>query len=163
MSFAFQFVNKQYLKQILPILFPILHSNMSVIVPTGNSYEDDLKIWMSNIVPAMQKESRQIALMYVDDEIAGYFQYNINADSLMMEEIQIKKEFQGIGLFSAFYTWLIKQLPKEILTVEAYSHKKNFKSQSILEYLGLVKIGENKNGNSFYYKGSYSVLLNKYS
>ena len=47
--------------------------------------------------------------------------------------------------------------------VEAYANKKNLKSQSILKHLGLVESGENKNGNSFYYKGKYVDLLNKYS
>lgn len=81
----------------------------------------------------------------------------------MMEEIQIEKAFQGTGLFSEFYKWLLKQLPNDIENVEAYANKKNIKSQSILEYLGLVELGENKNGNSFYYKGKYVDLLNKYS
>ena len=81
----------------------------------------------------------------------------------MMEEIQIKKEFQGTGLFSKFYQWLVRQLPKDILYVEAYANKKNIKSQNILKYLGLVEAGENKNGNSFYYKGKYADIVDKYS
>ena len=102
--------------------------------------------------------------MCVESELVGYFQYYINrdTDSLMMEEIQIKKEFQVTGLFSEFYNWLIKNLPKDIMYVEAYANKKNYKSQSILKHLGLVELGENRNGNSFYYKGKYVDLLNRY-
>ena len=80
-----------------------------------------------------------------------------------MEEIQIKKEFQKNGLFSTFYKWLVRQLPKDILNVEAYANKMNHKSQSVLKHLGLIEMGENKNGNSFYYKGKYIDLLNRYS
>lgn len=159
----FLLVDKQGLGEILPDLFKILHSNMTLIAPTNNSYEDDMKIWMTMIVPAMESESRQIVRMYVDDELAGFFQYDIKADSLMMEQIQIKEEFRGTGLFSEFYRWLVKQLPKDIKNVEAYAHKNNFKSQSVLEHLGLVKMGENKNGISFYYKGKYADLLKRYS
>ena len=101
--------------------------------------------------------------MNIDNSIVGYFQYNINANSFLMEEIQIKKEFQGIGLFSNLYTWLVQKLPQNILAVEAYVNKHNFKSQSILEKLGLVNSGENTNGSSFYYKGKYIDILNKYS
>ena len=161
----FIFLDKQKLSVILHDLFEILHSNMSLIAPTGNSYHKDLEGWRSYVVPDMQKEHRQIVLMYVDDTLAGFFQYSINVDtySLMMEEIQIKKEFQGTGLFSALYKWLVQQLPKDILYVEAYANKKNHKSQAILVHLGLARLGENKNGLSFYYKGNYADLLNKYS
>jgi len=160
----FLFLDKQKLENYLPQIFRILHSNMSIIAPTNNSYEKDFEIWSSYLIPAMQKEPRQIVLMYVGNKLVGYFQYYINSDtdSLMMEEIQIIKDFQGVGLFSEFYKWLIKSLPKNIMYVEAYANKKNIKSQGILKHLGLVELGENKNGNSFYYKGKYADLLNKY-
>ena len=163
--FEFKFADKLQIKLLLPDLFRILHSNMSIITPTNNSYNEDYEIWSSYIIPAIQKEERQIVLMFAESKLVGYFQYYINSDtvSLMMEEIQIIKAFQGTGLFSEFYNWLIKILPKNIMYVEAYANKNNYKSQSVLEYLGLVKLGENKNGNSFYFKGKYVDLLNKYS
>ena len=161
----FVLVDKREIDVFLSELFKILHSNMSMIAPTNNSYDTDFKTWSSNIIPAMQKQNRQIVLMYVNDTLVGYFQYYINTDtnSLAMEEIQIDKAFQGTGLFSEFYRWLVKQIPDNIENVEAYANKRNFKSQDILVYLGLDKLGENKNGNSFYYKGRYADLLNKYS
>ena len=161
----FKFADKLRIEQLLPDLFRNLHSNMSLIAPTNNSYDEDYEIWSSFINQAMQKEQRRIVLMCVESKLVGYFQYYINNDtcSLMMEEIQIKKEFQGTGLFSKFYQWLVRQLPKDILYVEAYANKKNIKSQNILKYLGLVEAGENKNGNSFYYKGKYADIVDKYS
>ena len=41
MPYKFQYADKKNIKEILPMLFSILHSNMSVIAPTGNSYEED--------------------------------------------------------------------------------------------------------------------------
>ncbi|MBQ2774543.1 MAG: hypothetical protein IJF40_01475 [Clostridia bacterium] len=163
MNTRFEYADKQKMQEILPVLFDILHSNMSIIAPTGNTYENDMEQWLSNVLPAMQKEVRQIVLMYADDKLVGYFQYYVNSGALMMEEIQIASEYQGSGLFGLFYRWLVKVLPKDIKYVEAYSNKKNHKSQAILEHLGLSKVGENKNGNSFYYKGDYVILLNRYN
>lgn len=162
MPYKFQYADKKNIKEILPMLFSILHSNMSVIAPTGNSYEEDYKIWLSNIVPAMEKDARQIVLMFCGDELAGYFQYYVNtvSSSLMMEEIQFGEKYQGTGLFSDFYRWLVSKLPKGIKFVEAYSHRNNCKSQNILEYLGLIKTGENS--SLFYYKGSYNSVLKRY-
>ena len=91
-------------------------------------------------------------------------QQNINeaTNSLMMEEIQIKKEFQKSGLFTAFYQWLVKTLPQDILHVEAYANKSNDRSQGVLKHLGLAASGENKNGTCLYFKGAYDNLLRKY-
>lgn len=162
--FEFRLADKTQTERWLPDLFRMLHANMSVIAPTNNSYEDDFEIWRSHIIPAIQKEQRQIVLMCVESELVGYFQYSLNGDtrSLMMEEIQIIKEFQGTGIFSALYKWLIETLPKDVTYVEAYAHKRNIKSQGILNRLGLVAIGENENGNSLHYKGEYVNLLRKY-
>ena len=54
--FEFKFADKLRIEQLLPDLFRILHSNMSIIAPTNNSYGEDYEIWSSFIVPAMQKE-----------------------------------------------------------------------------------------------------------
>ena len=160
----FVYLDKQKTDEYMEQLFKILHSNMSLIAPTGNSYNEDFEMWSTAIIPALEKEQRQIILMYVDNDLAGYFQYYINADtnSFVMEEIQIQKVYQGSGLFTEFYKWLLKQIPKNIMYVEAFANKKNHKSQVILTHMGLVQIGENKNGNSFYYKGDYADLLSKY-
>lgn len=159
MANRFEYATKEHIEEILPLCFQILHTNMNVIAPTGNTYEKDFRIWFSHILPAMQKEPRRIVLMYNANMIVGYFQYYVSNNTLMMEEIQIKPEYQGTGLFRSFYTWLVNQLPKDIQFVAAYSNKNNIKSQNILEHLGLVKCGENKNGNSYYYKGDYADLL----
>lgn len=162
-TYEFKYADKQNIEEILPNLFDILYSNMSIIAPTGNTYEDDLKEWLSNIFPSIKKETRQIVLMFADNKLIGYFQYSVFSASFMMEDIQIKKDYHGTGLFRLFYSWLIKRLPDSIKYVEAYSNKSNYKSQGVLEHLGLVKSGENKNGISFYYKGDYAALLQKYS
>ena len=162
MNCQFEYADKNKLETILPKLFELLSSNMSIIAPTGNSYDEDYRIWLSNIESAMQKPQRQIILMLCDNDIVGYFQYYINSRTFMMEEIQIEKSYQGTGIFSAFYSWLVYQLPNDIECVEAYAHKKNIKSQGILEHLGLKQLGESKNGNSYHYIGEYINLKNKY-
>lgn len=160
----FVFLDKQRLDKYLPDLFRILHSNMSLIAPTDNSYSTDYEIWSSCIIPAMEKEPRQIVLMYAEEKLVGYFQYYINENthSFVMEEIQIVKEYQKTGIFSELYKWLLLRLPENIIDVQAYANKKNRKSQGILKHLGLVESGENKNSNSFYYRGKYADLSAKY-
>ncbi len=161
----FQYLDTEDFANYLPQLFHILHSNMSVIAPTNHSYEEDYTFWVSSIYPSMQDDSRKTVLIYSDKRLIGFFRFYINCDalSLLMEDIQIILEFQGSGFFSLLFKWLVKELPQSIVTVEAYANKQNVKSIAVLEHLGLKRVGENKTGNSFRYKGKYSFLFDKYS
>ena len=159
----FEYLKCEKYDEILPQLFHILYSNMSIIAPTNHSYDEDFEIWFSNIYPSMQDDSRKTVLIRVDGMLIGYFRYSLISSSLLMEDIQIISEYQGSGIFSLLYKWLIKELPRNILTVEAYANKQNSKSIGVLEHLGLCCVGVNKTGKSFHYKGDYSSLLNKYS
>ncbi len=161
MEFSFVFAQKHCLSPILPQIFHILHTNMSRIAPTGEAYDQDFALWRQYIVPAMEREQRQLVLMLCNGELAGYFQYDIQCELWIMEEIQIKPEYQGAGLFQAMYQWLKKRLPAGVIYAEAYSHKDNLKSQGILEHLGLEKVGENKSGTSFHYRGLCCKLWEK--
>ena len=147
---------------VLPALFDILHSNMSRIAPTGNSYEDDRSMWMSCILPALAKEPRQILLLYDGGKIIGYFQYYVNDGVFMMEDIQFRAQYQGIGMFEELYHYLVKTLPPNTEFVEAYANKKNEKSIAVLIHLGLDIIGENKNGISYHFRGRYENLIRRY-
>lgn len=160
MRYHFVYADKTKLQEILPDCFSILHSNMSIIAPSGNSYEEDFDIWYSAVFPAMQKDPRKIVLMYYEHTIVGYFQYYIVNCTMMMEEIQITAEHQGSGLFRSFYVWLLNELKDDIQFVEAYAHKSNVKSQSILKYLGLEACGEKTNDKHFHFKGKYTDLRN---
>lgn len=156
--FSFAFANKEAVVSVLPGLFRILHANMSLIAPTGSSYEEDFAVWRENILPAMKTAGRQIVLMTANGELAGYFQYNADGDTLMMEEIEICPKHQGSGLFRALYLWLETRLPAGLVTVEAYAHKDNRKSQAVLEHLGLRAVGENPSGSSWHYRGSCPAM-----
>lgn len=136
---------------------------MSVIAPTGNSYDEDFHFWYNAVAPALQKnDARQIILIYDDTEIIGYFQYYVNATTFMMEEIQFNKEYHGTGLFKRLYSHLFEIIPQDVLYIEAYAHKQNQKSQGILKHLGLKNIGESQNGNTYHFRGDCRQALKKY-
>jgi len=112
---------------------------------------------------SIAQERRQVVCMYFREELAGYFQYSLQENTLFMEEIQIQKKFQGIGLFSALFCWLIGRLPSSLCFVRANADKRNTKSQGILQSMGLSICGENSNGVSFCFQGAYADLVRKYS
>ena len=149
----------------LPSLFDIRYTNMSVIAPTGCSYEEDYAEWFSHVSPALDKTLRRIVLIYDQDDLIGYFQYYVNPTTslFMMEEIQLRSAYHRTGVFSDLYRWLLPQLPLDLQTVEAYAHKNNEKSQAILGHLGLSCIGEEAGGNILHFRGSFGALQTKYT
>jgi RimJ/RimL family protein N-acetyltransferase len=143
-------------------LFKILHSNMSLIAPSGETYEDDYKLWSQNIISALKKENRNIVLIFGNDELVGFFMYYVTDRLWMMEEIQIHDDWQGkYNIFRLLYEYLFSILPDNIQTVEAYAYKKNVKSNAILKHLGLTIIDENK--NNFHYQGRFIAIQNWYN
>ena len=159
---AFEYLAKSDFSVIANEIFNILADNMTIIAPTGNSRDDDFKCWYENIRNSLPKEERQIILIKDNDKIIGYFQYYINTDTFMMEEIQFKPEYQGKGIFRKLYGFVFSNTEKDISFVEAYASINNIKSIGILEKMGLSNIGLNKNGRSYHFKGMYDDLKKWY-
>ena len=162
---SFRYLPKPPTPDVLDEIFDILATNMRVIAPTGMTYEEDRAQWLSCVPPALEKEARQIILIYDRDELIGFFQYYVTADRsvFMMEEIQFKPAYHGSGLFRDLYRYLLPSLPSDIQAVEAYADKRNKKSLAVLAHLGLTVVGENKNGISYHLRGSYAELKQKYT
>lgn len=139
-------------------LFNILADNMTKIAPTENTREEDYKCWVEGVSSALKCNERQIVIIKDLDTIIGFFQYCVNSDTFVMEEIQFKFEYQGKNVFRKLYGFLIENLGYDIEFVEANVNKDNHKSMGILEKLGLSRAGINKNGRSFRYKGKYADL-----
>ncbi|MBR4901583.1 MAG: GNAT family N-acetyltransferase [Victivallales bacterium] len=158
MKIIFEHHFKDIPKEQIPRMFDILAGNMRIIAPTGDSYEDDRRIWLVEAVPAFE----HVILILDDGQLAGYFQYRLQDNTLRMDEIQFAKPYQGSGLFRRLYQYIITIIPQDTQHVAACANKMNQKAQNILEYLGLQRIGENKNGKSFIYSGEYQAILEKY-
>lgn len=146
-------------------LFAILYDNMSLIVPTGNSREDDFTYWSKAVREGLKSDTRHIIIILIEDtkEVAGYFQYSVHNGILMMEEIEIKKSYQGkSGIFRKLYGFVLGHIGEDICFVEAYANKNNKKSLGILKKLGLSVVGENELGTRYHLRGTYGDLLNWY-
>ncbi len=155
----FRYLNRNEVQRFLPQLFSLLHGNMSVIAPTGNTYEQDYALWSTAVGPAMQKENRRIVLIFDDDSLIGYLQYYTNETTFMIEEAQIKQPHQNRAVLRSAFAYICDYIPPNVLYAEAYANKKNTKSQTILEHHGFARIGENKNGNSYHYRTDCQAFL----
>lgn len=160
---TFEYMNKRDFDSLSRQIFDILADNMTVIAPTGNSREEDFECWFSAVGDGLCRDERQIILIKNGKEIIGFFQYYTTEDTLMMEEIQLVSEWHGkANVFRNLYGFLFKNIPSNLKYVKAYASKQNKKSISILQRLGLKNVGENKNGNSYFFTGDFADLLNWY-
>lgn len=160
---CFEYLNKPDFSGVADDIFNILADNMTVIAPTGNTREDDYNCWYGCVTDGLSRDERRIILIKANDSIIGFFQYYINEDTFMMEEIQLKPEYQSKNIFRELYGFLIPNIMENIKFVEAYANITNHKSIGILGKLGLTKIGMNKNGRCFHFKGNYSDLVKWYN
>ncbi len=148
---------------VLPYLFEILYENMDPIDPSPEPFEDTCTCWCRVIGQALEDTRRTMLVLYDGETIIGFFMYAVNRETglFLMEEIQLRAAYHGSGLFHRIYNEVLPSLPQEITTVEAYAHKKNLRSQGILQHLGLSVIGENKSGNSHRYRGNYTEFVRR--
>lgn len=164
--FDFVFLRREEFEQYSKALFSILYDNMSQIAPTGNSREEDFLYWFNANKEELKNENRHIIIILQKEikEIVGFFKYSVRNDVFFMEEIQIRKSYQGkYNIFEKIYKFALDNISDEVCVVEAYADKRNSKSIGILGKLGLSIIGENKNGISYHFRGTYADLLNWYN
>lgn len=122
-----RFLDKNEVQRFLPLLFSILHGNMSVIAPTGNAYDEDYALWSGAVDTAMQKENRQIVLIFNEDTLIGYLQYLTNETTFMIEEAQVRPAHQGSGVTHEDCEEILKEMPymrdgQEFLRSYLYPH-----------------------------------------
>ena len=149
----FRYLENKEKTDLLPKLFRILYTNMSQIATWEGTYKDDESAWLSYIIPELTSGRTKILLMYAGEEIAGYFQYRIQGDTLYADEVEIKQEYQRTFLFYRFCRHLRQWMPEEIRYVSSYVNVENHNSIAIHERLGMERIGTNKRGTSWLYRG----------
>ena len=130
-------LNKAEKEQWLPQLFDLLYENMSAIAPSGLSYEQEKAQWLGAVSPALDKAPRQIILCLAGGEPVGYVQYYIREKMLMVEEVQLKREYHRTFLFYRLCRHLLSVIPDDLQTVEAFADRRNLHSIRLMEKLGM--------------------------
>lgn len=158
---AFTYLNKNEKEKVLPKLFDLLYDNMREIAPTNLTYEQEKKQWLDNVSPALDKPARQIIMCFDDEELIGYIQYYINSKLLMIEELQLKKEYHCTLTFYRFCKYFIGTLPADIKYVEAFAEKRNSKSQKLMQKLGMEFI--DSSDEFVHLRGNADEIIEKFT
>ena len=62
---------------------------MTKIAPTGNTLEEDFRMWFSAVSSGLQRDERQIILIKDSENVVGFFQYYTNKDTFMMKKFSL--------------------------------------------------------------------------
>ena len=87
-------INGQNFLKYSKELFYILSDNMNAIAPTGNSLEDDYEFWVNNLHKRLLDGNCSIIAFTLSGNIIAYFQFSSSEKTFLIEEIQIKPDFQ---------------------------------------------------------------------
>lgn len=136
------YLDKSEKERWLLRLFDLFYENMSVIAPSGMTYEAERAAWLANVSPALDKAPRQVLLALDGEELAGFVMFYTREDLLMVEEVQLRREYQGGLLFLRLCRKLLADLPEEVGTVEAYAHRRNDRSRKLMKRLGMEEVPE---------------------
>lgn len=134
----FVFLNKAEKALWLPRLFDLLYDNMQPIAPVDIPRQQAREAWMGEVGPALDKAPRQVILCLEGGELAGYLQYYVRGTMLMVEELQLRQAHRQTTAFFGLCRYLLRALPADLETVEAYADKRNLASQHLMGRLGMT-------------------------
>lgn len=151
-------LNKETEMHLMEPLFDLLYDNMLSIAPSGLTYQEEKRQWLSEVMPAMSKAPRQIVLMYDGNALAGYMQYYINNGIFMVEEIQLRKDCRVSSLFVQLWKFMCRIIPEDTQFIEAYADPRNLPSRRLMEKLGMEPVEDGSYPNLLHFCGSLERL-----
>ena len=155
---TFTHLDKSQKDIFLPKLFEILYSNMKDLAPSGLSYEEEKNVWLSNVSPAIDKPPRQIILCFDEDTLAGFMQYYVNGEKLVIEEAQLAEQYQRTTAFYRMCKYLCIDLPETVTIIEAYADNRNLDSISMMKRLGMEPKEPVGSSQYLHFKGTTEPL-----
>jgi hypothetical protein len=124
----------------LPRMFLLCYSNMSRIAPSGLPFETERERFLLELSPALDKAPRRVLLARAGDRLLGYIQYYTRDTLLMIEEVQVDREYHRTRLFYRMCCALVGAIPHGIRTVEAYADRRNHSSLAMMLRLGMETV-----------------------
>ena len=157
--FRFAYLDKQQKDIWLPKMFDLLYDNMRLIAPGDLPYEEEKQQWLSNVSPALKKAPRQVLLAFWKEELVGFIQFYTRQELLMVEEMQIQKEYQGTSLFYALCRFLGRNLPADIHYLEAFAHSQNLHSLKLMQKMGMNPIEDRHQQDFIHLQGQLQSTI----
>jgi hypothetical protein len=157
----FLFLDKSKKEQFAEPIFRILFDNMKDILSVYGEFDDELATWKSAVLPALSKETRKIVLIRRGEELCGFLQYYVRDEILMIEELQLARSIQRTRALSLLLGFMQYVIPDSVLSIEAYAHKENQVSISLMERMGMKKSDVKTDERFYHLCGEIGALKRK--
>ena len=162
MNFKLEFLTRETKTDEFLPLFRLLYKNMKPITPLL-PYEDELREWLSAVIPAMQDERRNTVIATFGGELVGFLQYSTDGEILYIEELQIDEYARKTTLILRLVSFMLSNIPDSIHTVSAYAHRENHESIAIILSLGLAEKRRLDDIEAIHFIGDAAPLLERFS
>lgn len=150
---TFTYLDKSKKEFFLPKLFDILYDNMKNIAPSELSFDEEMDQWLSTVSPAIDKYPRQIILCF-DEDIAGFMQYYVTEEKLVIEEVQLSGKYQRTTAFFRMCKFLSANIGESTKYIEAFADRRNTSSISMMKKLGMECLNTDNNSPYLHFRGS---------
>lgn len=151
-------LNKELKENILPILFDLLYDNMQTITPFEGTYTNERVEWIACISQALERPQRKILLCLEGDQVIAFAQYYTRGAMVMIEELQLRRDYQRTMLFLRFARALAGCLLPESAVLESYADRRNHNSLRLMKQLGMSVVDED---DRFYHMRGDAVEIKK--
>ena len=159
----FVFLNKAEKEFWLPQLFALLYENMQPIAPSDMPCQLAKDAWMAEVGPALEKAPRQVILCLEAGKLAGYLQYYARGSMLMVEELQLAKAHRQTTAFLGLCRFLLRALPADLETVEAYADRRNLPSIRLMTRLGMTADSEDAPAHLVHLRGDAAPIRARFA
>ena len=140
-------------------LFELMRGNMAEVAPSGLACGWEKAKWLAEVIPALKKAPRQIALLYCEGVLAGFCMYYVNGGIFMVEELQIGPGYRSTSLAVELFRFFSRSLPRDTVYMEAFADKENLFSRKLMEKLGMLPVGETPDGSCMHYRGKVKSIF----
>lgn len=142
----------------LPKLFDLMCENMRHISSNALTYKEQCNRWIKTISDALEKPNRMIIVCFIDGFLAGFVQYYTRNDLIMIEELQIEKNYHSSALLLHICRFLLEKTSDDIAYIEAYAERENFHSQNIMCRLGMKKLDDTSDSHFLHFRGTVEKI-----
>jgi len=142
-------------------LFELMYDNMAEVAPGGLACAWEKSKWLAEVILAVKKPPRQIALLYCEGLLVGFCMYYVNGGVFMVEELQIRRGYRSSGVIVELWKFFNRTIPEDAVYLEAYADTENLYSQKLLGRLGLKTVDSTADGRLIHFRGEFEKIRNR--
>lgn len=143
---AFVLLQKEQREELLPELYAAARACERTHVFVDAAPCQTYVLWQERMTAALDDPQRYLLLLYGQDKLAGYVQYSLQEDVVLLEYAVVAPEWQSTPLFRMGCQYLLQQLPPHIRYLDDWVSRQRPAAIDVNRRIGMETVGETENG-----------------